>query len=237
MTKSQINRIGDKLRAAGPPDEDTLGQLQQIRSLYGPPMAAVQMLLKEKLGVDATARLKTINTIVEKLRREKTRLAEMHDIAGLRIVRDIGLREQDCLVGQIVALLPGARIVDRRKRPSHGYRAVHVIARVEGRFVEVQIRTAMQDLWAQAMERLADKVGREIRYGGTPKTDVAAFEKLMESAKAVAHLEQWLDQPQDMRTWLSARQGTVWQSKALQEVVEAVQRILAEIAADRGGHA
>jgi ppGpp synthetase/RelA/SpoT-type nucleotidyltranferase len=83
MTKSQINRIGDKLRATGAPDEGTLEQLQQIRSLYKQPMATVQRLLKERLEIDATARLKTINTIVEKLRREKTRLAEMQDIAGL----------------------------------------------------------------------------------------------------------------------------------------------------------
>ena len=32
--------------------------------------------------------------------------------------------------------------------------------------VEVQIRTELQDLWAQVFERLADRWGRAIRYGG-----------------------------------------------------------------------
>jgi ppGpp synthetase/RelA/SpoT-type nucleotidyltranferase len=72
----------------------------------------------------------------------------------------MGLSEQDHLVSQIAGLFPGAKKVDRRKRPSHGYRAVHLIVSVERRVVEIQVRTAMQDLWAQAMERLADKVGR-----------------------------------------------------------------------------
>lgn len=202
MTKSQINKVGEKLRAPGLPDDDTLRRLQEIRSLYEPPMATVQALLKETLGIDATARLKTVNTIVEKLRREKTRLAEMQDIAGLRIVEEIGLDEQDALSNRIVALLPGAKVADRRKQPSHGYRAVHVIANVDGRFVEIQVRTRMQDLWAQAMERLADEVGREIRYGGTPAGEVAAFDKLMNVAEAVANLEESLEEVRRMEEGL-----------------------------------
>jgi ppGpp synthetase/RelA/SpoT-type nucleotidyltranferase len=118
-------------------------------------------------------------------------------------------------------------IVDRRKRPSHGYRAVHVIASVDRRFVEIQIRTSMQDLWAQTMERLADKVGRGIRYRGIPRTEVAAFEKLMESAKAVADLEELLDQLQSLDTGLSQAPKA-----AVLQQAQAVQRILAGIAAD-----
>ena len=34
--------------------------------------------------------------------------------------------------------------------------------------VETQVRTKPQDLWAQGMEKLADKVGRGIRYGEPP---------------------------------------------------------------------
>lgn len=57
---------------------------------------------------------------------------------------------------------------DRRAEPSFGYRAVHVIVKVRGRPVEIQVRTRLQDLWAQIVERLADEWGRGIRYGEPP---------------------------------------------------------------------
>jgi ppGpp synthetase/RelA/SpoT-type nucleotidyltranferase len=45
---------------------------------------------------------------------------------------------------------------------------MHVVVRTQGRLVEVQIRTHLQDLWAQVVERLADIWGRQIRYGEAP---------------------------------------------------------------------
>lgn len=74
MTKSQINRLGERLRA-GPVDDAMLEDLQQFRAGYAGPMVSAQTLIKSALGLDATARLKTVNTTLEKLRREKTRLS------------------------------------------------------------------------------------------------------------------------------------------------------------------
>ena len=98
MTKSQINKLGDRLRASGPPDDETLSRLQEFRGEYDGPMVTAHGLIQQRLGLATTARLKTVNTMVEKLRREKTRLAEMQDIAGIRIVRKMRLLEQDALV-------------------------------------------------------------------------------------------------------------------------------------------
>lgn len=189
MTKSQINKLGERLRAPGPPDDGDLAHLQQFRGRYGPPLVTVQALLRDQLGLETTARLKTINTIVEKLRREKTRLAEMQDIAGLRLVREMDLAQQDELVRRLLAILPGARVVDRREKPSHGYRAVHVIPTVEACPVEIQVRTKIQDLWAQAMEKLADEAGREIRYGGIPEVCADRVGELQQISRAAAELE------------------------------------------------
>jgi hypothetical protein len=58
--------------------------------------------------------------------------------------------------------------MDRRAETSHGYRAVHVIISLEGVSIEVQVRTLLQHCWADLMERLADRFGRQIRYGGSP---------------------------------------------------------------------
>ncbi len=63
---------------------------------------------------------------------------------------------------------PGAKLVDRLHEPSWGYRALHVIVQEEGCWVEVQVRTYWQDVWAQISERLADAWGRQIRYGAPP---------------------------------------------------------------------
>ena len=72
------------------------------------------------------------------------------------------------MVSDLLAIFPDAVMYDRRIRPSNGYRAVHVVVCVDGFFVEIQIRTLLQHEWASAMERLADDVGPEIKYGGGP---------------------------------------------------------------------
>lgn len=137
MTKSQINKLGQKLRTSGELDADTLAQLQEFRASFDEPMFRAQTQIR-KLGFEATSRLKTINTIIEKLRREKTRLAEMQDIAGLRIVSKVDLTEQDTIVSKIVETFSITKVIDRRKHPTHGYRAVHVIATLDERHIEIQ---------------------------------------------------------------------------------------------------
>jgi ppGpp synthetase/RelA/SpoT-type nucleotidyltranferase len=34
-------------------------------------------------------------------------------------------------------------VIDRRINPSHGYRAVHIIAKVSGMPIEIQVRTSL----------------------------------------------------------------------------------------------
>jgi len=45
---------------------------------------------------------------------------------------------------------------------------VHVVIYPEGVPVEIQVRTEIQNDWAQVMESLADRWGRDIRYGASP---------------------------------------------------------------------
>ena len=193
LTKSQINKLGEELRHLDPLDsipEPALLRLQEFRSLYDAPLVEAQTLIKDRLGLDTTSRLKTVNTIVEKLRREKTRLAEMQDVAGLRIVMDGGLVEQESLIAALTDVFPGAKVIDRRSKPSHGYRAVHLVPLVSGWAVEVQVRTRLQDLWAQAFERVADKAGRGIRYGVVPPEWADQIASLKSSSDLVASSEE-----------------------------------------------
>jgi hypothetical protein len=122
------------------------------------------------LALNPTSRVKTTDTTIEKLRRERSRLSTIQDIAGVRIVLDPASTrlDQDAVVLGLLDVYPGADIVDRRLRPSFGYRAVHVVIQCESRFVEIQVRTHHQDDWAQLFERLADQWGRQMRYGEPP---------------------------------------------------------------------
>jgi len=101
----------------------------------------------------------------EKLHRESIRLTQVQDIAGCRVVV-ADIREQDGVVALLREVVPAASIVDRRENPSHGYRAVHLIVRISGALVDVQVRTSAQHLWAELSEKLSDVVDPGIKYGG-----------------------------------------------------------------------
>jgi ppGpp synthetase/RelA/SpoT-type nucleotidyltranferase len=171
LSRSQIDKLGSRLRRAGPnnvSDED-LNLLEELLTAHGGVLTTVQLRLAKELDLPVTSRTKTTGTLVEKLQRSPTMaLSRMQDIAGARLVVEMNWTEQDQLVARIVELFPSADVKDRRAEPSYGYRAVHVIVEVDQRFVEIQVRTTLQDLWAQVFERLADRWGRGIRYGDLP---------------------------------------------------------------------
>jgi hypothetical protein len=110
--------------------------------------------------------MKTPLSILEKLRREKTmQLSQMQDIAGCRVVV-ANIPKQDRLVEDLIHAFAKARVVDRRQRPSHGYRAAHVIARILDKAIEIQLRTELQNIWAQLSEVMSDVFDPAIKYGG-----------------------------------------------------------------------
>jgi ppGpp synthetase/RelA/SpoT-type nucleotidyltranferase len=101
------------------------------------------------------------------LNRQRIRLTQIQDIAGLRLLVD-NVLEQDRLIQQLRTVFPQVSIDDRRIKPSHGYRAMHAIVTVGERWVEIQIRTQEQHLWAEWSEKLSDVEDPAIKYGGGP---------------------------------------------------------------------
>jgi len=131
------------------------------------------------LGFEPGTRVKTTQVLIEKLQRESCRLSQVQDLAGARVVVP-HLTAQDEAVSLMVEEFnrTGTRqckIIDRRARPSHGYRAVHVIAYIETIPVEIQVRTKLEDAWAQIFESVADRWGRQMRYGDEPQNPDAAI--------------------------------------------------------------
>lgn len=109
----------------------------------------------------------------------------MQDIAGCRlVVQDVLAQNQ--VVERLRNALPKAVVVDRREKPSFGYRAVHIIATARDKQIEIQIRTELQHLWAQLSEKLSDAVDPAIKYGGG---DSEIQEHLSGSSTGVAALE------------------------------------------------
>ncbi len=113
----------------------------------------------------------------------------MQDVAGLRLVVGLDLLDRKQCVDALRGLFPDSRIVRRLGPSSHGYRAVHVIARLDDLSVEIQVRTTLQDLWAQAMEKLADRFGRDVRYGAIPENGATQIRELLAISKDIAFVE------------------------------------------------
>jgi len=170
LRKTQIDRLGDRLRK-GPPSEADLRLLDEYRLSFGDAYDAIIRTIREKLNLEPTGRpTKTPSSIAEKLRRESIRLSQIQDIAGCRIIVP-DVFTQDHATAILRDTFPETRVMDRRMNSSHGYRAVHVIVMTQGVSVEIQVRTALQDLWAELSERLSDVVDSSIKYGGGDPED------------------------------------------------------------------
>lgn len=108
-----------------------------------------------------TARAKTLESAVAKLRRGPFRLSQIADIGE-------------------------SRFVDHREKSQCGHRAVHVIVKTAtGRLVEVQVRTRTQDTWANTSERLAGRFGIDVKYCGGPPAIRSALDLLSEDGRGL----------------------------------------------------
>lgn len=165
LSKSGIDPLGETLKQT-PVSEASLIALDEFRLTFGTAIDQVRRALNEHCGVQCTLRpSKSTPSIIAKLIRQPTlRLTQIQDIAGLRvIVKDYA--EQDALRDKVIARYPNCKIYDRREKPSFGYRAVHLVMKIDGRLVELQIRTELQHLWAQLSETIADTLGHSLKYG------------------------------------------------------------------------
>ena len=165
FSKTQIDRLGDRLRK-GSLSEDDLKLLDEYRRSFGEAYETVVRIIRDQLNLDPTGRpAKSTNSVIEKLYRESIRLSQVQDIAGCRVVvADVSAQQR--LIISLRDIFPTTTVIDRRADPSYGYRAVHVIARIVGKSIEIQIRTQLQHLWADLSEKLSDVVDPSIKYGG-----------------------------------------------------------------------
>lgn len=177
LSKTQIDRLGDRVKK-GNISEDDLRLLDQYRRSFTDSYEVVVGSIRKELGLEPTGRpAKSTTSITDKLRRESIRLTQIQDIAGCRlIVSDIA--NQESVVQSLKRLFEETIIIDRRERPSHGYRAVHVVVKHSGKLIEIQVRTSLQQLWAELSEKYSDVVDPAIKYGGGSKDAQEILEKV-----------------------------------------------------------
>jgi len=184
-SQSQVRRAGDRLRLAferGEPfADDDRSLLNLYRSWHQPTLERCQRNLVSLFHnalelnpeeVYITGRpLKTVDAIVAKISRNRTRLNRMQDIAGTRIVVPT-LRFQESATDVVLTMFEeqdGHVAKDTREDgDDYGYRAIHVVATLDQRFAEIQIRTVTQDAWAQIVEQTDKSLGSDLKHGQGP---------------------------------------------------------------------
>jgi ppGpp synthetase/RelA/SpoT-type nucleotidyltranferase len=211
LGRSTIDRLGRRLRSGDTISDDDVALLEAFRERHQRVLFEVDRRLRDELGLEATTRVKTVNTLIEKLQREShLALSSVQDIAGARVVVPNGIGQFE--VATSIESAFGGRISERRAATSAGYSALHVLARIEGCHVEIQVRTELQDAWANLFEGLADRWGRQIRYGGDPDDPgrilegdvgqtraalIADLQKAGEAIEEVAALERDLEKTKE----------------------------------------
>ena len=191
-TNGEVNRAGQLLRRfyAQPPaaegedafvgfdvDElvDAMIAVTWWRSLHAKPLSRVAANLRYHVGaeqaevsgrIDITQRLKRRPTIFDKLDREPTmQLTQMWDIGGVR-ARLPSLRHLHAVSRRLKKTWTIVRTKDYIAEPrSSGYRAMHHIVRRNGRLIEVQLRTVLQDAWANQVEDDSRRLAMGYKFG------------------------------------------------------------------------
>lgn len=231
ISKSQADKAGSALAKSADPDAAEISHFAQDvdewRTMHGAPMLWMAESVRGRLArlmrhVAVGQRLKRKPQIIAKLRREKTRLAQMQDVGGCRAVVETSA-EVILAADRIKRSGPYYEISsqsDYREegRADTGYRAYHLVALRDDRQIEVQVRTYRQQAWAEAVERASNRSGFDLKSGQGPPEMIEYFHV---ASDAFHKLDSARPVPASMRNHLRALELKV---KAYLPPVEVIDR-------------
>ena len=115
---------------------------------------------------EVAQRLKRWTTIIDKLAREpKMQVTQMQDIGGVRALLP-SLPHLYAVSRRLRKTWTVIRVRDYIAEPKpSGYQALHLIVRRGGYPVEVQLRTVLQDAWANQVEEDGRRIGVGLKFG------------------------------------------------------------------------
>ncbi len=208
IKKTELYHAGEILRQSPSPNiGDWLNAydlLEKWRSMHAYPLNTFQanvrnMLKKNGLSEKALVaqRLKRLYSILLKLKRFSTmRLERMQDIGGLRIIVPT-VKDVYCLVNCMKESKWKHKLLREKdyinEPPESGYRSYHLIyeyhniqapEEYQGLFVELQIRTQLQHVWATAVETVGTFLRQSLKSSQGPQ-DWLDYFKLASAAFAI----------------------------------------------------
>lgn len=193
-SKSKIDRAGLALAKSKYRDEDEYFELEEVfdeyRKAHLQPLSETTLELQHLLtnyGAQyyIAQRLKRKPQIIRKLNRLSVRLTQLQDIGGCRIIvqknADVD-RLHKYLIETVDAqnVFVIGRSTDYREmgRDETGYRALHVILKRAGVFLELQIRSRIQHYWAESIERTSVIYGYHLKESEGDATVIGYFKNL-----------------------------------------------------------
>jgi len=188
LSGNEIKRLGNRLRD-GSTDTKDIDMLERWRESYDPLLISMSSQVDEILGTNGfkfliTGRSKRTKSILRKLKRTENHgmdLSRMSDLVGFRIILP-SVAEQNRALKLLGNTLDQKKPNDYRagEKP---YRAVHIVVRDGSRFVEIQLRTLPQHVWAVESESLGEKV----KEGTSPEFEKMQYLEVL--SKACADLD------------------------------------------------
>lgn len=200
LSKNQVKQAGRTLKnpdATIAERNHAFDILSEWRSRHVEPLnLAYKLVYRHATSVDKKAffgqRLKRAVSIISKLKRLPSGLAEMQDIAGCRAIVSSPeyLQKLDLSLSKSKAI-DDSKGKDYIKHPKpDGYRGIHKIYRYQGAkeyakglMVEIQLRTQLQHSWATAVEIIDIFEQQQLKTGGG-ENDWKQFFKLASDAFA-----------------------------------------------------
>lgn len=168
FSKNKIDKAGKILASGQYSDEEYIEAddiFNEYREAHLQPLidvtSKIQSWMEELSIIYCMAyRLKRKPQILKKLLRFTTRLSQLQDIGGCRIIVDNN-KATDMVIALVKKKVQRSKfflikhITDYRDRGRDitGYRAVHIIIERDRKTLEIQIRTRMQHYWAESVER------------------------------------------------------------------------------------
>lgn len=189
LSRSRIDKAGSQLRrldldSPSAADLEAVGIADDFRRNHREPLEEVCQLLASMApefdsGLEIAQRLKQLDSLVAKLVRETTRLSQMEDIGGCRVVlsETALVYEMESSLKERLDIRSDDDYIASPKRDT-GYRARHLVALQNGFRIEIQLRTTLQNEWADLVEACTVPGIADIKHGEGPVQVVEFFKQL-----------------------------------------------------------
>ena len=201
VSNTRINKIGENIAARGgeiTPEE--LEQLQEFRTSFSKPLVNIfnkTRELADKVNQSSILafRLKRIDTIINKLSREKEMdLSRMGDIGGIRCIfyNEAEVYKAKALIENTFESGGKTRDYINEIKRDIGYKSIHMYVKdpISQKRIEIQLRTRNHHNWATLIEitdLLYDLRLKELGFESNEK--FGKFHALMSSDKELSKVE------------------------------------------------